>query len=170
MAHDKLLLSGRTSSSSWPGFAVVRAGVASLVVTRTGVRPTLLNFSSSYHTSCRPCARSFFLWTTHAISIFMGAVAGLLLHWRILSVPALPSLQLPTTGQGLFRLVRRRRPLGGAGTTPPVWQIHSSLARHLSICSFSSPTLLNCCLMCHSIFSIQPIPSCIQTLIIVSMT
>lgn len=50
---------------------------------------------------------------------------------------------------------------------PPVWQIHSSLARHLSICSFSSPTLLTCCcLMCHSIFSIQPIPSCIQTFII----
>lgn len=35
----QLLLSGRTSSSPWPGFAVVRAGVASLVVTRTGVEP-----------------------------------------------------------------------------------------------------------------------------------
>lgn len=44
----RLLLSGRTSSSPWPGFTVVRAGVASSVVTRTGVRPTLLNLSSSH--------------------------------------------------------------------------------------------------------------------------
>lgn len=104
---------------------------------------TLLNSPSSpsYHNTYRavpvrdhsfygPPMRSLSLWMQSPVSCSTG---------ESLSSPALPSLQLPITGQGLFRLVRRRRPWEVRELPPPVLQIHSSLARHLSICSFLLP-------------------------------
>lgn len=109
-----------------------------------GLDSTYLCSTQLVHTltSCRPCARSFFLWTTHAISIFMAAVASLPLHWRIPShsLPFYPS-NCPQQVRVCFVSFAVVEPWR-CGNYTPAWQIHFSLARHLSICSFSSPTIV----------------------------
>lgn len=129
---------------------------------------TLLNSSSSsYHTYRAVPVRdhSFYGPPMRSLSLWMQSPVSCSTGESSLS-PALPSLQLPTTGQGLFRLVRRRRPWE-VRELPPLYCKSTPLwLDTLAYVPFYSPTLLNCCLMCHSIFSIQPIPSCIQTLII----
>jgi hypothetical protein len=80
--------------------------------------------------------------------------------------PSIPP-KLSITGQGLFRLVRHRRPLGGAGTSPCMANPLLFGSTPLAYVHFPPlPYFTHCCLMCHSIFSIQPIPLCIQTFII----
>lgn len=110
------------------------------------------------HSFYGPPMRSLSLWVQSPVSCSTGeSPLSLLFH---------PS-KLPITGQGLFRLVRRRSPLGGAGTTPLYGKSTPLWLDTLANVHFSPPTLpACCCLMCHFIFSIQPIPSCIQTFII----
>lgn len=102
---------------------------------------TLLNSSSSssYHTYRAVPVRdhSFYGPPMRSLSLWMQSPVSCSTDESSLPLPFHPSNcpQQVRVCFVWFAVVG----LGGAGTTPPVLQIHSSLARHLSICSFLLP-------------------------------